>query len=130
MKQWEKDSDRLEARRSLGLNYECYRRDQFMAAEKAKLPVHLKTQMLEKTKKGADEKHSTNTEKLVKDHEMRSSDVTHQEIAKSRVWESPMKTILSKLKVEPARASAADVQKAHEQGLEYAVRDGLMSREK
>lgn len=31
VKQLEKDSDKVEARASLGLNYECYRRDEFMA---------------------------------------------------------------------------------------------------
>ena len=30
MKQLEKDSDKVEARVSLGLNYECYRRDEFL----------------------------------------------------------------------------------------------------
>ncbi len=78
--------------------------------------------------KGAQEKHGMRLDKLIKDEQLRESNAHHSDIVKRKLFESPLKQSISKLKVEPETATREDADRAHKQALEYVLRDGLMSR--
>ena len=109
----EKQADRQLANESLGLNYECYRRDEFIAQQRSELKPFLKDQMLEKTLKKADEKHQEVREKIVQDEGIRQSDAFAREIKSAH----------------PAARRVA-TEPADDKNLELATRDGLAAQQK